>query len=80
MREPRTVFEWLFDGFAAVGFLILVIAWLSREPLIVGFDLATYAWSAVGLALFISGLAASRWHKRKRLSALINGAGDGHAD
>ena len=80
MEEPRTVLEWLFDGLAAIGFLILVIAWLSREPLVVGFDTAAYAWSAVGLALLIGGIAASKWCKRKRLSTIINGTGGGHAN
>ena len=73
MDEHRGPLEWTFDIAAAIGlFLILIVGnlvWWNSVP----FEYFwTLVWDGAGLALFIGGLAGSRWCKQVRLSKLIN--------
>ena len=80
MKERRSVLELLFGWLAAAGLLIFMGASLSREPIVAGFDFVAYGWMAVGLAFLIGGAAASRWCRRRRLAAAVNGKGGEHAN
>ena len=81
MDERRDLLEWIFDGLAGIGFLVAVLSVLFRDRY-PSFDFTALIYAAVGMALFVAGVAGSRWRKQKRLSGLINGTQtrDGNAN
>ena len=73
MDSARGMLEWVFDGVAALGLVAIVVgglAWRRHYP--PDLDLWALSGAAMGLVLFIVGVAASRHYKHKRLLALIN--------
>ena len=73
MDQRRSLREWVFDAVAAIGLLIVLLSAIFRERgLALGYGYEDAAILLAGLALFIAGVAASNWYKKKRLSALID--------
>ena len=72
MDERRSLIEWIFDSFAAIGIVVAVVSILFRDRYPT-FDVVALAYAAGGLAVAVGGGAASNWCKQKRRSKLIKG-------